>query len=211
MVRITTWICYAFSSLFLFVINIFYFCIMYILAFFVEKRGFENSFEDTPVPPCPSSYGICPENKGVHLPSLRKWAVMELVYAGELWGILALCCEFGIPVARLQHQSALLIWYTYCLLLFLSLPIQTSPPPPFYTVLYLWLGVLLPPQVGYKTAFTPHQPPQLKSFQVGEENCVLKISLCACLKFKGVNTYIDANKELHFLHLICNWVIWCDH
>jgi hypothetical protein len=38
----------------------------------LEKRGFENSFEDNPVPPCPSSYGICPENKGVDLPSLRK-------------------------------------------------------------------------------------------------------------------------------------------
>jgi len=57
-------------------------CLLYINL--LEKRGFENSFEDTPVPPCPSSYGICPENKGVGLPSLRKWAVMELVYAGEL-------------------------------------------------------------------------------------------------------------------------------
>jgi hypothetical protein len=109
-----------------------------------------DSNSNTPVPPRPSSYGICRGNKGVNLPSVRKWAIMELVYAGELWAILALCCKFGIPVARLQHQSALLIWYTYCLLLFLSLPIQTSPPPHFYTVPYLWLGVLLPPQVGYK-------------------------------------------------------------
>lgn len=36
MVRIITWIFYAISSLFLFVINMFYFCITYILAFFIS-------------------------------------------------------------------------------------------------------------------------------------------------------------------------------
>ena len=129
---------------------------------------------------------VCTENKGVDLSSVRKWAVMESVYSGDQWGMLALCCKFGIPVARLQHQSALLIWFTYCLLLFLSLPIQTSPPPPFYTVLYLWLGGLFPPQVGYKTEHLHHTGHHtLSLYQVGEENCVPKISSCAFVEFKG--------------------------
>lgn len=62
-------------------------------------------------------------------------------------------------------------------------PFRRLLPLPF-TLSYT-LG-LLPPQVGYKTEHLHHTSHHtLSLYQVGEENCVPKISFCAFMKFKG--------------------------